>query len=163
MRRASQSSRHRPTRFARIPRLAWLACSLALAACSSESYQRTPQPGAGSPIAPGACRVYVLREAGSTAFGSVTVFDQGEEIGKVAEHEYVVWDRPAERGVGRIVFEVGPDRHTTENVFDLPREAGTTSWFALRIAFQGRKPEVVKLEAKEGTALVAESNAARVR
>jgi hypothetical protein len=143
--------------------LARLACALALAACSSESYQLTPQPRPDAPLAPGACRVYVLREPGSTGFGSVTVFDQEQEIGKVAEREYVVWDRPAQRGVGRVVFEVSADRHTTENVFDLPREAGTTSWYTLRIVFQGRKPEIVKLDAKDGAALVAESTPARVR
>lgn len=131
---------------------------LLLSACAGSGYQLVPNPVQAGSAEPGArCRVYVAREdvvAGSIR--KVRVFDGDAEIGLIREGEFLCWDRSPERGVGRVIFEgLGPDLKAVENVFDLPREAGSTSWFAIRILQQGHRPEIASLAPEEGRALIA--------
>ena len=129
---------------------------LLLAACAGSGHQRVPMPAPGTKVADDRCRVYVARE--DTTAGSirnVRVFDGDLEIGVISEDEFLCWDRRPGRGVGRVVFEgVSVDTLEVENVFDLPRDPGTTGYYAIRILHSGRKPEVTPLSMEAGKALI---------
>ena len=117
------------------------------------------------PVASGACRVYVAREEGPVgAFGNVRVFDDDLEIGVLGGGEYLCWDRPAGRGVGSAVFE-GHDYHTreVENVFDLPREGGSTTYYAISVRREDRQPRIERLSEADGRALIAQRQPAKAR
>ena len=107
--------------------------------------------------------MYLGRE--STVAGSIRnirVFDGDDEIGVISQDEFLCWDRKPQRGVGRVVFEgIDPKLRAVENVFDLPREPGTTGYFAIRVDHSGHKPEVVQLSPVEGLALIEARSPAR--
>jgi hypothetical protein len=111
------------------------------------------------------CRVYVTRADGlAGSIRNVRVFDGDDEIGTIAEGEFLCWDRRPQQGVGRVVFEgLGPKLSAVENVFDLPREGGTTSYFAIKIVQSGHKPVVELLPVTDGKALIGARSAAGVR
>jgi len=140
-----------------LPRTIALAASaLALVACAGDTYQRVSSPPPSSAVPPDACRVYIARKdvtAGSLR--NVRVFDGDTEIGVIGEDEYLCWDRSAGRGTGRVVFE-GLDYRTqsVENLFDLPREAGTTTWFGISVRREDRKPVIESLGSVDGRALI---------
>lgn len=147
--------------------LASVALLALLPACAGAGHQNIPRPDENSPVSNDRCRVYVLR--GDDAVGSahqVRVLDGEAEIGSLAEDEYLCWERPAQRGMGTLVYE-GPGQNIhsrdVENVFDLPREPGTTSYYAIRIPREGRKPEVTRLTDEAGRALIDSRSPAKVR
>ncbi|HEX6885967.1 MAG TPA: hypothetical protein VF530_21515 [Planctomycetota bacterium] len=136
-----------------------------LAACGGAAHQRVPAPPPGAPVAASTCRVYLARQdvvAGS--WRNVRVFDDDTEIGVLGEHEYLCWDRPAGRGVGSAVFE-GIDFRTreVENVFDLPREGGTTAYYGLTVNREDRQPRIERLSEADGRALIAQRRPAKRR
>jgi len=141
-----------------------LAASVSLAAaCAGSGYQGVPRPV--SQVVPAdACRVFVARENGTRgAIRNVRVFDGDFEIGLIAADEYLVWDRNPIRGVGRLVFEgIEPKLAAVENVFDLPREPGTTSYFAIRIDSKN-KPMVERVSDEAGRALIDARSPAPIR
>lgn len=141
------------------------APTLLLVSCSGPGHQRVPMPREGSAQPTDRCRVFVAREdthAGSLR--NVRVFDGDTEIGVIDEDEFLCWERLPQRGVGRVVFEgLSPDTRAVESVFDLPREAGTAGYFAIRILHSGRKPEVTQISEAEGKALIAARAPAPVR
>lgn len=144
---------------------ALLVASVALlAACAGAGHQSVPRPSSVS-VPADACRVFVAREdtlAGSIR--SVRVFDGDVEIGLITEDEYLSWDRRPARGVGRLFFEgLGPKLSQVENVFDLPREPGTTSYFAIRISHDEHKPEIERVSEEAGRALIAARSPAPMR
>jgi len=149
----------------RRPFLLALAAALLACACTGAGYQVAPRPGEGAGVPPDRCRVYVARQdvlAGS--WRGVRVYDGDEEVGVLREAEYLCWDRPAARGLGRVVFEgLGPDQKAVENVFDLPREAGATAWLAIEVEQRGHRPVVRLLSPEEGRALMAERRPASTR
>ena len=139
--------------------------SLLLAACAGSGHQSLPMPLLGASVPSDRCRVYVARE--DTAAGSlrnVRVFDGDTEIGVIHEREFLCWERKAERGVGRLVFEgLSLDTAAVENVFDLPREPGTAGYYAIRILLSGHKPEVTRLSSEAGKALIDARSPAAIR
>ena len=149
-----------------LPRTIVMAVSaLALAACAGDTYQRVPSPPAETAVPPDACRVYIARKdvtAGSLR--NVRIFDGDTEIGVIGEDEYLCWDRRAGRGTGRAVFE-GLDYRTqsVENVFDLPREGGTTTWFGISVRREDRQPQIESLGSVDGRALIAERRPAKTK
>jgi len=141
------------------------ALTAGLAACGGTAYQRVPSPPPGAPVAAEACRVYIARLDVLAGSGrKVRVFDDDTEIGVLGEHEYLCWDRPAGRGVGSAVFE-GIDFRTreVENVFDLPREGGTTTYYGLSVNREDRQPRIERLSEADGRALIAKRRPARGR
>lgn len=134
-------------------------------ACAGAGQQNVAMPVAGSAIPAERCRVYLAREdslAGSIR--NVRVFDGDTEIGEIGQSEYLCWDRRAGRGVGRLVFEgASLDTQAVESVFDLPREAGSTTYVAISILHQGHKPEVETLKPEAGKALLATRKPAKPR
>ncbi len=141
------------------------AFALLLAACAGSGHQRVPMPSLDASVPADLCRVYVARE--STVAGSirnVRVFDNEVEIGVIHENEFLCWERKPQRGLGRLVFEgVGIDQAAVENVFDLPREAGTVSYYGIRIERSARKPEITLLSEEAGRALIDARTPAKVR
>lgn len=136
-----------------------------LAACAGSAYQRVPSPAPGSPVAASACRVYIARQDVLAGSGRpVRVYDDDTEIGVLGEHEYLCWDRPAERGVGSAIFE-GIDSHTreVEHVFDLPREGGSTAYYGITVRRADRQPQVERLTEADGRALIAKRRPAPSR
>jgi hypothetical protein len=137
--------------------------ALTLTACAGPGRQSVPWPDEGSAVAADRCRVYVLREdvaAGSTR--QVRVLDGEDEIGTLAEGQYLCWERRPVRGIGTLLFEgFAPKLREVENVFDLPREAATTSYFLVTIPHSGHQPQARRLEVAEGAALVAQRRPAR--
>ena len=129
---------------------------LLLGACAGSGHQNVPMPALDSRVAADRCRVYVAREdsrAGSIR--NVRVFDGDDEVGLIHEDEFLCWERRPQRGVGKVVFEgVSLDTLEVENVFDLPRDAGMTGYYAIRIQHSGRKPEVTPLSMEAGKALI---------
>jgi hypothetical protein len=149
------------------PGWTFLAAALAgaLSACAGATYQLLPSPPPGSTVAPDACRVYVARlDVTAGSLRNVRVFDGDTEVGVLGEEDYLCWDRPARRGPGFAVFE-GIDFRTqeVENVFDLPREGGTTAWFGITVRREDRKPTVEPLSGVDGNALIAKRRPARPR
>jgi len=142
------------------------ACMAAfLSACAGAAYQRIPGPPPDSAVAPDACRVYVARlDVTAGSLRNVRVFDGDMEVGVLGEEEYLCWDRPARRGTGFAVFE-GMDYHTkeVENVFDLPRDGGTTTWLGVSVRRDDRKPQIERLSSEEGRALIAKRRPAGAR
>jgi len=143
------------------------ALSLAslLCACATETYQRVPSPRPDAAVPTDVCRVYIARQdvtAGSLR--NVRVFDGDTEIGVLGEEEFLCWDRKAGRGTGSAVFE-GMDFRTreVENVFDLPREGGTTTWFGISVRREDRKPQIEQLSSADGRALMAKRRPAPAR
>jgi len=138
---------------------------LLLASCAGSGHQRAPMPPLGASVPSDRCRVYVAREdthAGSIR--NVRVFDGDTEIGLIHEKEFLCWERKPGRGVGRAVFEgLSVDTRAVENVFDLPREPGTTGYYAIRILHSGHKPEVTLLSDEAGKALIDARSPASVR
>ena len=138
---------------------------LLLTACAGAGHQLVPMPSASSSVPGDRCRVYVARE--DTLAGSirnVRVFEGDTEIGVIDEGEFLCWERTPERGFARVVFEgIGHGLTAVENVFDLPREPGTTGYYAIRIDREGRKPEVTRLSDEAGQALVDSRSPAKVR
>lgn len=132
-------------------------------ACAGAGYQKAPRPVEGSPVPGDRCRVYVARADGTTgSIRQVRVLDVDEEIGAIAEGEYLCWDRPPVRGVGSLVYEgFAPQLRGVENVFDLPRVAGSTTWFSISIPHSGRQPQIEALSPEEGRALIARRKPAR--
>lgn len=150
-----------------MPRRIALALSLAslLCACATDTYQRLPNPPPDSAVPADACRVYIARlDMTAGSLGSVRVSDGDTEIGVIGEEEFLCWDRPARRGTGNAVFE-GLDYRTreVENVFDLPREGGTTTWFGISVRREDRKPQIERLSSEDGRALIAKRRPARAR
>jgi hypothetical protein len=139
--------------------------ALLLSACAGAGHQRVPMPAAEASVPDDRCRVYVARA--DTLAGSirnVRVFDGEDEIGVIDEGEFLCWDRRPQQGVGRIVFEgLGPKLSSVENVFDLPRAAGTTSYYAIKIVQSGHKPEIELLEGDAGPAMIAARSPATSR
>lgn len=138
---------------------------LLLAACAGSGHQRMPMPPLDASVPGDLCRVYVARE--DTIAGSirnVRVFDGDTEVGVIHENEFLCWERRPQRGFGRVVFEgLGPDLAAVENLFDLPREPGTASYYAIRIVQSGHKPEVALLSSEAGKALIQARSPAAVR
>ncbi|MSR62933.1 MAG: hypothetical protein EXS08_10865 [Planctomycetes bacterium] len=136
-----------------------------LSACAGAGHQNIPRPDENSPVSSDRCRVYIARQ--DVAAGSVRqvrVLDGEAEIGAIAEDEYLCWERRPERGMGTLVYE-GPGQNIhsrdVENVFDLPRQAGTTTWFAIEIPHSGRQPQIRQLSPLEGRALIAQRRPAK--
>lgn len=136
-----------------------------LASCSTTSWQVAPQPKPDDPIPAGRARVIVVRESG--AIGSmreVRIYEDERQIGVLGENGWLAWDRVAQRGVGRVEFQGYKIEYgTVENVFDLPREAGSTTWAVLRLRRSDRKPMAEVVTPEEGRKLIAECTAAEVR
>jgi hypothetical protein len=145
--------------------IAGLSLAVLLAGCAGSGHQRVPMPPLGAGVPSDRCRVYVARE--DTVAGSirnVRVFDGDTEIGVIQEEEFLCWERKPERGFGRVVFEgVSLDTLAVENVFDLPREAGSAAYYAVRIQHSGHKPEVTLLSSEAGKALIEARSPARIR
>ncbi len=139
-----------------------LICLTFVASCTSPSYQSVARPTETEAVGADRCRVYVARSDDvKGSLRSVRISDQGVVIGRIGDNEYLCWDRPAERGAGQVFYEgLDPRFEDVESLFDLPREGGTTTWFALRIGEQ-RKPEIVPLSADEGRALIAKRHPAQ--
>src|SRR5215218_5305710 len=77
-----------------------------LAACSATSWQAVPRPNPDAPLAAGRARVVVVRTFG--VLGSVRevrIDDQDRTIGVLGSNGWICWDRVAERGVGRALYE----------------------------------------------------------
>jgi hypothetical protein len=147
-------------------RQASAACLLALvSACAAPSWQNVPQPDPNAPVPADACRVVLVREGKLIGRArEVRVYDSEVQIGSLGENDYLCWDRPAARGMGRLVFSgYELDGGPVENVFDLPREGGTTTWFAIRLRGEDRKPIVESVPPEEGRALVADRKPAEPR
>ena len=136
-----------------------------LTACAGSGHQLVPMPAIEANVPDDRCRVYVARA--DTLAGSirnVRVFDGEDEIGIIAEGEFLCWDRRPQQGVGRVVFEgIGPKLAAVENVFDLPREAGTANYYVIKIVQSGHKPEVERLDGVAGRAMIEARAAASVR
>jgi hypothetical protein len=133
-----------------------------LSACTGAGHQSVPRPTGD--VSAELCRVYVAREdtvAGSIR--SVRVFDGDTEIGLIAEDEFLCWDRRPVRGVGRLFFEGVGLQTEVENVFDLPRDPGTTSYYAIRVTREQRKPEIERVSEEAGRALMAARTPARMQ
>jgi len=132
--------------------------ALPLAACAGPGAQKVPWPDESAAVSADRCRVYVLREdvlSGSAR--QVRVLDGEDEIGTLGEGQYLCWERKPMQGVGSLFFEgIAPKLRAVENVFDLPREAGTTSWFVVSISHSGQHPEARKVSAEEGRTLLAQ-------
>lgn len=137
--------------------LATLVLALPLAACAGPGSQRAPWPDEGAAVAADRCRVYLLREDVVAGSGrQVRVLDGEDEIGSLSEGQYLCWERKPVQGFGTLYFEgFAPKLRAVENVFDLPREAGSTTWFVVSIPHSGHQPEVRKVGADEGRALLA--------
>ena len=138
--------------------LASVALFALLSACAGAGHQNIPRPDENSPVSSDRCRVYIARQ--DVAAGSVRqvrVLDGEAEIGSIAEDEYLCWERRPERGIGTLYFDgFAPALKEVENVFDLPRQAGTTTWFAIEIPHAGRQPQIKELSPLEGRALIAQ-------
>jgi hypothetical protein len=134
-----------------------LALLLVCVACAGAGQQSVPMPAAESAIPAERCRVYLAREDSLPgSLRNVRVFDGDTEIGEIGQSEYLCWDRRAGRGVGRLVFEgASLDTQAVESIFDLPREAGSTTYIGISILHQGHKPEVETLKSEAGKALIA--------
>jgi hypothetical protein len=142
------------------------ALLLALAcACAAPSWQSVPQPDLQGPVAPDACRVVIVREGKVVGrVREVRVYEGEVQVGALGETGFLCWDRPAQRGMGRVVFSgYDLDGGPVENVFDLPREGGSTTWFAIRLREGDRKPLVEAVSADEGRALIADREPAELR
>lgn len=134
-----------------------------LGACAGTGYQRAAWPDEAAPVAADRCRVYVARQDGMAGTGRhVRVIDGETEIGAIGENEYLCWDRPAGQALGTLYYEgLAPDLREVENVFDLPREGGSTTWFGIEIPHSGRQPRILLLTPAEGQALVARRRPAK--
>lgn len=122
-----------------------------LAACSGPSHQNAPMPARESAVAPDATRVYVgRRDQAAGSWRNVRVFDNDREIGVLHDDEFLCWDRPAKRGVLRVIFEgVGFDMDHVEGMAELPAEAGATVYIGITIDREGHKPIVERIEERE--------------
>jgi hypothetical protein len=142
-----------------------LALVLLLVGCAGPGGQRVPMPPLEASVAGDRCRVFVARE--DTVAGSirnVRVFDGDTEIGVIDEQEFLCWERKPVRGYGRVVFEgIGLELAAVENLFDLPREPGTTGYYSIRIPHEGHKPEVTLLSSEAGLALIDSRSPATIR
>lgn len=149
----------------RHPHLPLALLALALTACAGSGHQLVPMPSPEASVPNDRCRVFVAREnTAAGAIRNVRVFDGDQEVGVISQGEYLCWERAPARGFGRVVFEgLGPDLAEVENVFDLPREAGATGYYAIRILHRGHKPEVAALTSEEGRALIAARSPAKSR
>src|SRR5688572_16373508 len=136
-----------------------------VSACAAPSWQSVPQPDLAASVAADRCRVVLVREGKLVGrVREVRVYEGEAQIGALGENGILVWERPAQRGMGRVVFSgYDLDGGPVENVFDLPREGGTTSWFAIRLRDGDRKPIVEQVPAEEGQALVADRDPAELR
>lgn len=125
-------------------------------ACASAPHQQVARPDENSAVAANRCRVYLARDENTgAALRNVRVSDNGTLIGRIGNDEYLCWDRPLTQGVGQAFYEgIDPGYSDVENVFALPREAGTTTFLCVRIGSL-RKPEIATLSAEEGRALIA--------
>ena len=146
-------------------RIATALLLLGLGSCAGSGHQLLPMPSLGATVPSDRCRVFLARE--DTAAGSlrnVRVFDGDTEVGVIDEEEFLCWERWPQRGVGRVVFEgLSVDTRAVESVFDLPRDAGTTGYYAIRILHSGHKPEVERLRDDAGKALIEARSPAKVR
>jgi len=125
-----------------------------ISACAGAGYQSVPRPLGSVPD--DLCRVYVAREdTVARSLRNVRVFDGDQEIGLIEEDEFLCWDRKPARGVGRLLFEgLGSKQSQVENAFDLPREPGSTSYFAIRISQGEHEPEIARVSEEAGRALM---------
>jgi len=136
-----------------------------LPACAGPGHQNIPAPDERSPVAADRCRVYIARAEGAVGSARlVRVLDSESEVGSIAADEYLCWDRPAARGMGTLVYE-GPGQNIhsrdVENVFDLPRQAGSTSYYSIEIPNSGRQPQIKLLSPDEGRALITQRKPAK--
>jgi len=136
-----------------------------LTACSATSWQVVPPPAPDDPIPAGCARVIVVRDFGFVGgLREVRIWDEERQIGVLGSEGYLIWDRIARRGVGRAEFEgYVLDGGPVENVFDMPREAGTTTWAVLRLRSGDRKPVAEVVSPQEGRELIAERKPPEVR
>jgi hypothetical protein len=123
----------------------------AFAACAGPSHQEVPMPDRESAVSAGSTRIYVgRRDQTSGSWRNVRVFDNDREIGVLHDDEFLCWDRPAKRGVARIIFEgVGFDMDHVESMCELPAEPGGTVYLGITIDREGHKPLVERIEEKE--------------
>jgi hypothetical protein len=134
-----------------------LAALVLATGCKAPSFQQVPRPDEHGPVGPQRCRVYLMRADDlQESLRNVRILDDGVEIGRIGGKEYLCWDRPAKMSVGQAIYEgLDPSYGKVENVFELPREAGTTTWLCVRIG-KLKKPEIVPISPEEGRALIAE-------
>jgi hypothetical protein len=128
-------------------RLLLTAVLAGLAACAGPSKQNVPPPDESSAVAPDATRVYVGRRSQTTgSWRNVRVFDNEREIGVLGEDGYLVWDRPARRGVARFVFEgLGFDQDAVEGMCELPAEPGAKVYLGITITSDRKKPVIERV------------------
>ena len=148
-----------------LPTLAAVVATLLLFACAASSWQAVPRPRPDDPLPEGRARVVVVRTFGGLgSLREVRIWDGEQEIGVLGEDGWIAWDRSARRGVGRAVFEgYVVDGGPVESLFDLPRDAGTTTWAVLSLQGGDLKPTARVVSAEEGRKLIEEREPAEVR
>jgi hypothetical protein len=133
-----------------------VACVALASACSAPPFQNAPRPNETGPVAADRARVYLARsDDAKDMFRAVRIIEDGVVIGRIGGDEYLCWDRPLTMGVGQAFYEaLDPGYGDVENVFELPRGGGTTTWLVVRLG-KLRKPEIAPLSPEEGRALIA--------
>ena len=121
-------------------------------------------PAENSAVQSDSTRIYVgRRDQTSGSWQNVRVFDNDREIGVLHDDNYLCWDRRAQQGVARIIFEgLGFDEDAVESVCELPAEPGGTVYLGVTIIREGHKPKIERIDEKEARAALAKRTPAPV-
>lgn len=128
----------------------------ALAACASGPRQVAPIPKLDVEVSSAAVsriHVLLLPEA-SDAFPSVTVNDGQELIGVMGAGQFVAWERPPAEVVVAIDVEA-KDGEVTHLSVEVPCEAGTAYYYAIRVDPAWDRPRLRRLESGPARKIMA--------
>lgn len=135
-----------------------------LGACSANGYQMVSAPSQEVELTDSSlCRVYIAR--GTQWFGQfriVKVYDGDREIGAIGPHEYLCWERPPGRRLGRLLYK-GPklDEQSDEGIADFTLEAGKVYYFEIHISEDFKQPVARQLKPIEGRKLIKDRKLAK--
>jgi len=140
-----------------MPRLAFLAAALALAACTAAAPTTTTELAA-RPIAQGHGRLYVIRahQAGYSAL-PLQVSVNGETVGPLADGSYLATELPA----GASTLTVAAVLSRSSASFDLP--PGATAYAAVSLAPVGSPPPRSAVGAAPAYPMAAEQSLFSIR
>jgi hypothetical protein len=135
-----------------------LAC---LCACHGPASQSVPLPRQDVAVtSPELARIYCVREeeVGSTGVrtAAIEVQDGDKLIGQLNSGTFLCWERKGGRTLGRAFYHaLDPSLGNLDGIGDLDCPAGSAYYFNLTVRRSDGKPVFTRLDAAQGSALVA--------